>query len=298
MSLVQIAVLILQLSIVLVVFSLGLEASLSDAASLFHRPSLLFRSLFSMNVIMPAFAVFMAATLQLNPAVETALILLAVSPVPPVLPRQQLKMGGSSRYVEGLFVATALISVLLVPVTIELLGRVFAQEIHIGQGAVAKIMATTILAPLAAGMLVRSLAPELARKARPPLSKISLVLLLSAAAVPLSALLPGMAEMLGDGTLLAIVVFVMAGTAIGHFLGGPDRADRSTLALATASRHPGVAMAIAGANYPAQRKSIAAAILLYFVVKAVVLLPYNSWCKRRLTAHGAQGVIVPRERAA
>jgi BASS family bile acid:Na+ symporter len=298
MSVVQIAVIILQLSIVLVVFSLGLEASLSDAASLFHRPSLLFRSLFSMNVVMPAFAVLMAATLQLNPAVEAALILLAVSPLPPVLPRQQLKMGGSSRYVEGLFVATAVISVVLVPVTIELLGRTFAQDIHIGPAAVAKIMATTILAPLAAGMLVRYLAPELARKASPPLSKISLVLLLGAAAVPLTALLPGMAEMLGDGTLLALVVFVMAGTAIGHALGGPDRADRSTLALATASRHPGVAMAIAGANYPAQRKSIAAVILLYFIVKAVVLLPYNSWCKRRLIAHRTQRVIVPRERAA
>jgi BASS family bile acid:Na+ symporter len=298
MSVVQIAVIILQLSIVLVVFSLGLEASFSDAASLFHRPSLLFRSLFSMNVVMPAFAVLMAVTLQLNPAVEAALILLAVSPLPPVLPRQQLKMGGSSRYVEGLFVATAVISVVLVPVTIELLGRVFAQDIHIGPAAVAKIMATTILAPLAAGMLVRYLAPELARKASPPLSKLSLVLLFGSAAVPLTTLLPGMAEMLGNGTLLALVVFVMAGTAIGHALGGPDPADRSTLALATASRHPGMAMAIAGANYPAQRKSIAAVILLYFIVKAVVLLPYNAWCKRRLIAHRAQGVIVPRERAA
>ena len=295
---VRIAVILLQLSIVLVVFSLGLEAGLSDAASLFHRPSLLFRSLFSMNIVMPVLAVLMAATLQLNLAVETTLVLLAVSPVPPVLSRQQLKMGGSSRYVEGLFVVTALISVVLAPVTIALLGRAFAQDIHIGPGAVAKIMVTTILAPLAAGMLVRYLAPELASKARPPLSKISLLLLAGAAIIPLNALLPGMADMLGDGTLLAIVAFVMVGTAVGHALGGPGRTERSTLALATASRHPGLAMAMAGANYPTQHKSVLAVILLYFVVKAVVLLPYNSWCKRRLIAHGARRVIVPRQRAA
>ncbi len=298
MILVRIAVIILQLSIVLVVFSLGLEASLSDAASLFHRPSLLFRSFFSMNVVMPVFAVLMATALQLNPAVETTLILLAVSPVPPVLPRQQLKVGENARNVGGLFLATALISVVLVPIVIELLGRVFAQEIHIGSGAVAKIMAALILGPLAGGMLVRYLAPELARKARPPLSKISLLLLLSAAIIPLTALLPGMAEMLGDGTLLAIVAFVMVGTTVGHVLGGPGRTQRSTLALATASRHPGLAMAIAGANYPTQHKSVLAVFLLYFVVKAVVLVPYNSWCKRRLMAGGDRGVIVPRERAA
>ena len=298
MILVRIAVIILQLSIVLVVFSLGLEASLSDAASLFHRPSLLFRSFFSMNVVMPVFAVLMATALQLNPAVETTLILLAVSPVPPVLPRQQLKVGENARNVGGLFLATALISVVLVPIVIELLGRVFAQEIHIGSGAVAKIMAALILGPLAGGMLVRYLAPELARKARPPLSKISLLLLLSAAIIPLTVLLPGMAEMLGDGTLLAIVAFVMVGTTVGHVLGGPGRTQRSTLALATASRHPGLAMAIAGANYPTQHKSVLAVFLLYFVVKAVVLVPYNSWCKRRLMAGGDRGVIVPRERAA
>lgn len=297
MTVIKIGVVILQLSIVLVVFSLGLQASLLDAISLFRRPSLLFRSLFSMNVVMPAFAAFMAATLQLNPAVKIALVMLAVSPVPPLLPSQQLKLGGRSSYVGGLLVSAALLSIVLVPLTIEIMGKIFAQDIHMGPMAVAKVMAKTVLLPLAAGMLVRRLLPDLARKIARPFSRIALLFLLVAALVPMVVFAPNMANMLGNGTLLAIVIFVMVGTAVGHLLGRPDLSERSTLALATASRHPGLAMAIAGANYPGLRRNVAAVILLYLIVKAIVLIPYNSWRKRQLLGYGRE-TIGPSRRAA
>jgi bile acid:Na+ symporter, BASS family len=297
MTVVQIALFILQLSFVLVVFSLGLEAGLADAASLFHRPSLFVRSFFSMDFVMPVFAVFMAAILQLNPAIEIALVFLAISPVPPILPRP-LKLGGRSSYVGGLLVSTALLSIVLVPLAIELLSKIFPQEIHISPAAVARIVAKTVLLPLAAGMLARRLAPELAKKIGPPLSRIAFLLLLGAAIVPLSSFLPEVAAMLSNGTLLAIVVFVMVGTVVGHLLGGPDLAERSTLALATAARHPGLAVAIAGVNFPGQQRNVAAVVLLYLVVKAVVLLQYNSWRKRQLLGYGQREVIRPTQRAA
>src|SRR5262249_45236916 len=101
---------------------------------------------------------------------------------------------------------------------------------------------------------------------------------------------------LGNGTLLAIVVFVMVGVAVGHLLGGPDLSERSTLALATASRHPGLAVTIAAINYPGQRRNVVAVVLLYLVVKAIVLIPYNSWRKRQFD--GRQEAFGPRQRAA
>jgi hypothetical protein len=42
-----------------------------------------------------------------------------------------------------------------------------------------------------------------------------------------------------------------------------------------------MAIAIATASFPGQQRLIAAAILLYLLVKAVVLIPYNRWSKRR-----------------
>lgn len=83
-----------------------------------------------------------------------------------------------------------------------------------------------------------------------------------------------------NGTLAAIVAFVLVGLVAGHLLGGPAPEDRTVQALSTASRHPGVAMAIASANFP-QQKLTPAAILLYLIVCAIVTIPYLTWRKRR-----------------
>jgi BASS family bile acid:Na+ symporter len=298
MIFVRIAVLVLQLSIVLLVFSLGLETSLAQVTSLIHRPWLLVRSLLSMNFFMPLLAFTMAFAFHLTPEVKVALVFLAVSPVPPVLPRQQLKLGGKFDYVGSLLAIAAVLSILIVPLTIELLGKIFGRDIHIGPLAVAKVMGKTVLLPLATGMFIRKLTPKLAQRAAAPLSGIASSLLVAAAVVLVVMVLPEILHLVGNGTILSIVVFVLVGAAIGHWLGGPDPTERSTLALATASRHPGLAIAIAGANFPDQRRTIAAAILLYFLVKMVVLIPYNLWCKRRLGQNDKARVLNPRQKAA
>ncbi len=294
---VRIAVIILQLTVELVVFSLGLEATLADATSLFRRPVLLFRSLLSMNVVMPAFAAALAAMFDLKPAVKIALIFLAVSPVPPVLPVQQLRLSGRLNYIHGLLFFAALISIVAVPLTIELLGRAFGQDVHISPATVAKAMGISVLAPLAAGMLAHRLAPNWAQKTAPILSKAALALLLAAAAVVLVVSFPAIVTMIGDGTVLAIAAFVVVGAAFGHLLGGPVPSERTTLALATASRHPGLALAITTATYPAQRRNVAAVVLLYFLVKAVVLLPYNARRKRQLSVYRPQERTAPKRAA-
>jgi BASS family bile acid:Na+ symporter len=297
MIVVRIAVIILQLSVELVVFSLGLEATLADATSLFRRPALLFRSLLSMNVIMPAFAAALAALFALKPEVKIALIFLAVSPVPPVLPVQQFRVSGRSNYIHGLLVSAALISIVAVPLTIDLLGRAFGQDVHISPATVARVVGISVLAPLAAGMLVHRLAPNVTQKVAPILSKMALVLLLASAAVILAVSFPAILTMIGNGTVLAITAFVVMGAAFGHLLGGPVPSERTTLALATASRHPGLALAITAATYPPQRRNVAAVVLLYFLVKAVVLLPYNAQRKRQLAGFNPPEKTAPKRAA-
>jgi BASS family bile acid:Na+ symporter len=51
------------------------------------------------------------------------------------------------------------------------------------------------------------------------------------------------------------------------------------LALASASRHPGMALAIARLNFPDEH-AVPAAILLYFLVSTLIALPYVRWRKR------------------
>lgn len=122
MNVIRLALYVLQVSIFLTVCSLGLQATVADTTFLFRRPALLLRSLLSMDVLMPICAAILAAAFHLHPAVTIALVFLAVSPVPPILPRAQLKLGATSHYIFGLLVSATLLSIITVPVTVEILG--------------------------------------------------------------------------------------------------------------------------------------------------------------------------------
>ena len=65
----------------------------------------------------------------------------------------------------------------------------------------------------------------------------------------------------------------LAARAAGHALGGPSREERAVLALTTACRHPAIAIAVAGANFPHERL-VPAAVLLYLLVNVLLSAGY------------------------
>ena len=88
MELARLLPLVLQASIAAIVASIAMGARLSDLSGLWERPGLLLRSLLAMFVVMPVVAVGIAVLFDLARMVEVALIALALSPVPPMLPRK------------------------------------------------------------------------------------------------------------------------------------------------------------------------------------------------------------------
>jgi BASS family bile acid:Na+ symporter len=284
-------------SIVLAVFGLGLGASPQDASYLFRRPRQLLRSLLPMNVVMPLVASALAAAFALHPAVKIALVELAVSPVPPILPRKQLKAGGHASYAIGLLVAAALLAIVFVPLAVGLLGWAFGKSVHVPMPIVAKLVTLTVLAPLTAGVLVRHVAPSFATRAAGPISTVSTVLLVAAVLPILVVSGPAILSLIGNGTLAALAAFCVVGLAVGHRLGGPSPAERVVLALATASRHPGVSVAVASATFPDQ-KLAAPAVALYLVVATIVSAIYLAWFRRRQAARAAGAEPVTSKRSA
>lgn len=279
-------------SIVLLVFGLGLRAMPGDAISLFRAPALLLRSLLAMNVVVPLLAVVLAAMLDLHPAVKIALVTMAVSPVPPFLPGKQLKLVVREAYVYGLLVATALLAALLVPLTLAILDALFGRNMRIEPAEVARIVALTVLIPLALGIAVRYWSPGRAERLSSLASGLGTVLLV-VAGVPLLVLVwPAAAALIGDGTVLAIILLTVLALAVGHFLGGPKGDDRTVLALVSATRHPAVALAIAHASFP-DEKLAPAAVLLYLIVSTVASAPYTAWRKR---LHARSPLFVSPER--
>ena len=141
----------LKASILLTVFSIGLSTIPRDVAYVVCRPSLLIRSLLSLNVVMPLFAALMLAIVHLQPAVEIGLIALSVSPVPPLLPKKTRKTAGDASYAIGLVVVAAFLAIVFVPLSVHWLGMAFDTRSEISPTTIALIMATNVLAPMGLG---------------------------------------------------------------------------------------------------------------------------------------------------
>lgn len=279
MSLAALIPLVLKLSIMLSVFAIGLKAAFSDTFYLFSRPGKLVRAFVSMNVLMPLVALLVAFTFDLHPAVKIALVALSVSPIPPILPRKALKSGGHEDYTIGLLTASAVISVVTIPITMEVVERIFGIPLQMRAREVALVVLSSVLVPLLLGMAVRRLWCPLADRAARPIAIVSLVVLIVACLPILFTSVRSILILIGDGTLLALAAFALIGIVVGHLLGGPDPDDRPVLALATSSRHPAVALAIGHANFPNQ-KLAGALVLVYLVLSAIIAAPYLNWTKK------------------
>jgi len=269
MNLTELILLVLKISIVLSVLALGLSATFADATSLFRRPGDLMRAFLSMNIVMPLFALALAVIFNLHPAVKIALVALSVSPVPPLLPRKALKKGGQEDYTIGLLVAMALLAIIVIPVAMKILERIFAVPLQTPPGSVAALVVRTVLAPVLTGIFVRRLAPLLAERAAKPINILASVLLALGVMPVLFFSARTIFSLIGNGTVLVLAGFAVVGLISGYACAGTEPDKKRVLSLATSSRHPGVAAAIAHTNFPNQKLAVPA-IALYLIVSGIV----------------------------
>lgn len=280
MTLQALIVLAIQASIFLTVFGFGLGARLDDVLYLVRRPLLLARSLVAMFLVMPLVAVAMVKMFDLRPPVEIVLIALAISPLPPLLPKKQGKAGGHAAYGLALMAIVGVLSIATVPVMARLMGAYFGLPFAMPPAAIATVVLRMVVLPLAAGLIIRAALPALADRIAKPAEQLATVLLGLGVVVILIAMLPAALTLVGNGTLFALVAFVAIGLAVGHLLGGPKEDQDVVLALSTGSRHPAIALAIARANFP-DEPNLAATVVLYLLVGAIVGMVYMAWLRRR-----------------
>lgn len=277
--------LLLTVSLAGLVLTVGLHADRGDLVHVLRRPRLLARAILAVLIIPPVAAALLIWALPLTPAVKAGIMLMAVAPVPPLVPGKELKIGGAKNYAYGVYFALALLTVISVPVVFTVASRLFGRDDEVGFASIAMTVATGVLLPLAIGVLVRRMDPALAERAAPIVYKVSMLLVLAAFVPIMIALWPALTELIGNGTLLAMAVMTVICIAAGHWLGGPERANRATLAVAASVRHPGIAISLASANFG--DRHVQAAVLLFLLVGLVVGAVYAAWFKRSAPPEGA-----------
>jgi BASS family bile acid:Na+ symporter len=276
--------LLLNASILLLVFALGLQATFADAGSLLRNflrsPNWLLRALVSMYIVVPAAALGLALAFDLPPGLRTGLLAVAIAPIPPILPGKQLKFGGGRAYVFGLLVAVSLSSIVVIPLMVLLLDLIFARHTIFGPASVLQVVGLSILLPLAAGLATRQWLPGLAERIAPWISRIGTVALVAGVVPILVAAWPRIAPLWGQGALVVTIALAAVAISAGHWLGGSDPGVRATLAIASAMRHPGVALALVARHGVDEPRGVAM-VLLYLLVATVLTTLYGLWCSRR-----------------
>jgi predicted Na+-dependent transporter len=276
-SLVELLPVVLKTCVSVLIFAIGLGSTLGDLTYLWRRPGLLLRSLLAMYVLVPCAAFAVASLLPLSPGVKAGLLVLAVSAGAPLLPRKLSKFGGGS-YTFSLVVISSALAIFLVPAWVALLARHFAVDTDVPPSAVAAVIGKAFLLPLLAGMALRLVVGEAGERLSDRLMVLAggvLTLLAIALLVTQWELLLRVARLPGMVALLALMA---AALAIGHWLGGPTEDDRTTLAVACATRHIGVAVLVASA-FPGTRT--VAMIAAYSLASALASIPYLRWRRRR-----------------
>jgi bile acid:Na+ symporter, BASS family len=280
---VEILKILAPVSVAFIVFAQGLGITPSQVGTYFReQPGLMLRSLIATLVLVPAAA--LAFILALEPATGVAIglaILVACPPAPLMLKAAPKMGGGSAAFMASLHLSLAALAFLTVPVVLYLLSIPLGFHAYVDLGAMAWILARTILIPISLGMAVRAFFPKFADRVGPVLAKAGTVGLAIVVLFALAAFYPSLLNMDAWSYLVISVVSAVA-LAIGHLLGPHNPREKTTLAVECGVRHPVLALTIAAANFSPQKALpvLVPCVLIFIIVAMIYLL----WRKKSLAA--------------
>ncbi len=276
-------------TIMLQVLAVGIEAEPSGLLTCVRRPLWVVRIIGAMFIGVPLLAAFLVKISSAPIGVKVSIILLAVAAVAPLLPRKLLKLGIDAAFADSLSAVTMVLAIPLVPFTVSVLGAMFGREMVVPPASVAKTLAETFLLPFAVGMALRAMLGDRAVQLGEWANTISNIALAGIVLLLVGAQFGTILPLLWQ-SLPLVVTFAVGALLIGHVLGGPDPRERTALAIATVTRHPGLALFIATSSFP--NLQVLPPILSVIIGCAIVSIPYTAWRKRILAAQPGQGPSV------
>ncbi|MCD1294399.1 sodium:proton antiporter [Methanocella sp. CWC-04] len=265
-----------------IMLSLGLDTSFKELTFFKERPWLFFRSLLSVVVIVPIIVMLVIFLVDPERATAIGLVILAASPAAPRVLSRIIKSGGKHEYAISLHLLLALLAIVTTPVTLTILNTILDLGFMVSPLAVADQVGLSILVPVIIGIIFRSFFPDAARRIIRPLAALSQIILFMVIIIIMSFSYDLIFKM-DIRSYAAMAMMIIAALATGHLLatGGPE--ERTTLALESATRNPGLALLIASVNAPLER---ALPVLIpYLVVFIIVTSAYLKYCTKSKKEH-------------
>ena len=279
-------ILLIKTSLITLMVGLGLGLQL-DALTVFrHRPWLILRVLLGTCVLVPLAALFLfklPLTHQMTPGARFGIALMALSPSAPLTLRKAHLQGGDRHLAALLQVSAALLAIVSIPLLTDVFRAVYQVDgWEIQPKTVAIQVALVQVLPLTIGLVLRRLFPQFGARWALPIQKGAFLVNLAVVVLILAMVFPKLLQFFQASPVAIPVMVLMAAIAlgIGYVLGGRNAEERTTTALVTSMRNPGLALLFA-ITHGKDVVGIKMAIVSYLLVTILASVPFLRWSKGR-----------------
>jgi BASS family bile acid:Na+ symporter len=263
-----------------IMFGVGIGVALTDLRWIWQRPAPMLRALASVLVAVPVIAIVVCRLLALPRLAEVGIVLMSISPGAPIALRRSLGAGGDRAFAPSLQICVALLAVGTLPLSIAVFDYVYSGNATVSSWHIAKQVFVAQLLPIGLGIALRRARPGSAARIEDPVGRLGTILLLALAALALIDIWQLTVDA-GLRVAFAILVVTFLALGAGHWLGGPEPAKRTAVAISSAARNAGLALLVATVNKAAPQ--VEATVLAYLAISVFALVPYVVW-RRRLGA--------------
>jgi predicted Na+-dependent transporter len=262
-----------------IMFALGVGLRGDVPEILRRRRWLLLRALLGTCVLVPLAALLLLklpVAGALSPSARFGIALMALCPSAPLTLRKAGKRGGDRALAALLQIGAAIVAIASVPLLSHLFRAAFSiSGWELLPGHVARQVGLSQALPLSLGLGLRHWRPALADQLQGPLERLADLLLLLLVVIILlltgHLLVPFVSSNLLALLFMALMVVVALG--IGVLLSGPSRRERTTVALVTSMRNPGLALLFAQLYAP-EDSALKLAIVVYLLLTILLSIPF------------------------
>ena len=249
--------------------AMGVGLSIFQIVQPLRKPRLIVVALLSNFVLMPLCAFALSRLLRLDEPLGVGMLLLGCAAGAPFLPKLAELAEGNLAFAVGTMVLLMVVTVGYLPVVLPLL----LPGVAVDPAKIAQSLVLLMLLPLGVGLALKSRYEDLAARVKPVLDRISNVSLILLVLLITAANIDKVLEVFGTRGILAGLLLIALGFAIGWLLGGPGNDTRRVLALGTAQRNIAAALVVGSQSFSDPR--VVVMVIVVAIVGLIILMPLS-----------------------
>jgi|SRR5579862_9187336 len=260
---------------------LGVGASLtvSQIINPLRNVRLIVLSLLANFVVMPVVAIGLEKVFALDQSFGIGLLILGCAAGAPFLPRLVQNAKGDVACAVGVMIMLMVLTVVFLPTVLPRL----LPGVTVDSWTIARSLILTMLLPLAAGLTLNAFYEGLAARLRPALALISNVSLGVQIVAIITLNIDKILRISGERAVLAGIVFITIGLAVGWLLGTLASDTRQVMAFGTGQRNVAAAMVVASGSFADPK--VVVMVVVVMVLSLITLIPLSRAVGTRANAN-------------